>query len=82
MAVDLTRFINEPEEPTNNNPLFADLVSQPEELTPAETYTVAPDPNLGLVTEYETPSKLGYNYSLTDFFCFYYFFCFPSLQRS
>ena len=66
MAVDLTRFINEPEEPTNNNPLFADLVSQPEELTPAETYTVAPDPNLGLVTEYETPSKLGYNYSLTD----------------
>ena len=49
MAVDLTRFINEPEEPTNNNPLFADLVSQPEELTPAETYTVAPDPNLGCV---------------------------------
>jgi len=66
MAVDLTRFINEPEEPTNDNPLFADLVSQPEELSPAETYTVAPEPNLSSVTEYDIPSNLGYNYSLTD----------------
>jgi len=66
MAVDLTRFINEPEEPTNDNPLFADLVSQPEELSPAETYTVAPEPNLASVIEYDTPSNLGYNYSLTD----------------
>ena len=66
MAVDLTRFINEPEEPTNNNPLFTDLVSQPQELTPEETYTVAPEPKLAPVVDTYTPSKLGYNYSLTD----------------
>ncbi len=66
MAVDLTRFIDEPEESTNDNPLFADLVSQPEELTPTETYTVAPEPKLAPVVDTYTPSKLGYNYSLTD----------------
>ena len=66
MTVDLTRFINQPEEPTNNNPLFADLVSEPYGLTPEETYTVAPEPNLAPVADTYTPSKLGYNYSLTD----------------
>ena len=66
MAVDLTRFIDEPEEPTNDNPLFADLVSQPQELTPEETYTVAPEPKLAPVVDTYTPPKLGYNYSLTD----------------
>ena len=66
MAVDLTRFIDEPEEPTNDNPLFADLISQPQELTPEETYTVAPEPRLASVVDTYTPSKLGYNYSLTD----------------
>tara|TARA_R100000655_G_scaffold23387_4_gene47134 strand:+ start:469 stop:4005 length:3537 start_codon:yes stop_codon:yes gene_type:complete len=66
MAVDLTRFIDEPKEPTNDNPLFADIVSESYGLTPEETYTVAPEPNLASVTEYDTPSNLGYNYSLTD----------------
>jgi len=66
MAVDLTRFIDEPEETTNDNPLFADLISQPQELTPEETYTVAPEPKLAPVVDTYTPSKLGYNYSLTD----------------
>ena len=66
MAVDLTRFIDEPEEPTNDNPLFADLISQPQELTPEETYTVAPEPRLASVVDTDTPANLGYNYSLTD----------------
>ena len=66
MTVDLTRFIDEPKEPTNDNPLFADLGSQTEKVSPVQTYTVAPEPSLTSVTEPYTPSKLGYNYSLTD----------------
>jgi len=66
MTIDLTRFIDEPEESTNDNPLFADLVSEPYGLTPEETYTIAPEPNLAPVADTYTPSKLGYNYSLTD----------------
>ena len=46
MTVDLTRFIDEPKEPTNDNPLFADLGSQTEKVSPVQTYTVAPEPSL------------------------------------
>ena len=66
MTIDLTRFIDEPEESTNDNPLFADLVSEPYGLTPEQTYTVAPEPKLAPVVETSTPSNLNYNYSLTD----------------
>ena len=66
MTIDLTRFIDEPEESTNDNPLFADLVSEPYDLTPEQTYTVAPEPKLASVVETPTPSNLNYNYSLTD----------------
>ena len=78
MAVDLTRFIQEPDTTEENNPLYADLLSTQSQPNPTvdltrftstpETpdYTTAPDPYLPQQNEALYSTNLTRGYSLTD----------------
>tara|TARA_R110001592_G_scaffold155338_2_gene385132 strand:+ start:3857 stop:7408 length:3552 start_codon:yes stop_codon:yes gene_type:complete len=78
MAVDLTRFIQEPDTTQENNPLYADLLSPQTKTSPtvnltkftdtpeSPNYTIAPDPYLPQQNESLYNTSLPRGYSLTD----------------
>ena len=78
MAVDLTRFIQEPDTTEENNPLYADLVTPQSQTNPTvdlrrftstpetQNYTIAPDPYLPQQQESLYNTGLPRTYSLTD----------------